>query len=125
MKRSLVFGVAGVIGMVIGLAFLLIPTLGLGAYNVKLDEHTTFVARDYGFTLFMLAAIMWLLRKVDTLKAALRAVITAGFYFMVIGLIVSIWNILAVDVTFMHWVNAVIYLVLGIGFGVLYFKKSE
>ena len=125
MKRSLVFGIAGALGMLFGLVFLILPKFGMGIYMVNLDEATTFVVRDYGFALLGLGVIGWMMRNADSLEDAVRAVVTGIFLFSILGLIVTIWTLVAVNVGIMHWVNLAIYLLLSICFGILFFKKAE
>lgn len=125
MKRSIVFWIAGILGMLFGLGFLLFPQYLLSSYGVTLDARTTFLTRDYGFTLFALGAIVWLMRNTTSIKEAVKAVVTGGLLFSLLGMIVSIWNIAALTVTPMHWVNLAIYVLLTVGFGILFFKKTE
>ena len=99
MKRSIVFWIAGILGMLFGLGFLLFPQYLLRGYGVTLDAHTTFLTRDYGFTLFALGAIVWLMRNTTSIKEAVKAVVIGGLLFSLLGMIVNIWNIAALTVT--------------------------
>lgn len=125
MKRSVIFAVIGILGMLFGLAMLIVPSAFMGTYGVTLDTHTSFITRYYGAALFSFGLIFWLIRKVDSLSAAFKAATTGGFMFGLLGVIVSIWNVLSVPATIMHWVNVTIFVLVAIATGYLYFKKTE
>jgi hypothetical protein len=91
MKLSAFLGLAGAIGIVFGLEFLLIPELALSQYGVPTEPHNLMQARYFGAALLAYGLIYWLARK-STDDITRRALLLAGIVGHLTGLVLSLWS---------------------------------
>jgi hypothetical protein len=118
MKLSAFLGLAGAIGILFGLEFLLIPELALSQYGVPTEPHNQMQARFFGGTLFAFGLIYWLARG-STDPGTRRALLVAAVLGNVIGLALSLWSRSAGLQGVLAWLSAGIYGALLLG--ALYF----
>jgi nitrate reductase gamma subunit len=118
MKLRAFLGLTGVLGMLFGLEFLLIPELALSQYGVPTEPHNQMQARYFGGTLLAFGLIYWLLRG-STDNATRRALLVAGVLGNGIGLVLSLWSRSSGLQGLLAWLSVGIYAALVLG--ALYF----
>jgi hypothetical protein len=113
--------VAAAGSLLFGLAYLLFPERLLSLYGISLDPTNQWVARYLGSILIGIAVINWLGRAAKS-GPALRAIITGTFIVSIIGLVVSIFEVLNGSGNTLVWTTTVIYFLLSLGFGDFVFR---
>lgn len=89
MKLSAFLGLAGALGMLFGLEFLLIPEMALAQYGIPTAAPNLMQARYFGSTLLAFGLLLWLARgTLDT--TARRALLVASLVGNTIGLVLSL-----------------------------------
>ena len=89
MKLSAFLGLAGALGVLFGLEFLLIPDMALAQYGVPTEPANQMQARFFGSTLLAFGLLLWLARgTLDT--TARRALLVASLVGNTIGLVLSL-----------------------------------
>ena len=89
MKLSAFLGLAGALGVLFGLEFLLIPEMALAQYGVPTAAPNLMQARYFGSTLLAFELLLWLARgTLDT--TARRALLVASLVGNTIGLVLSL-----------------------------------
>jgi uncharacterized membrane protein len=114
MKLSAFLGLAGAIGILFGLEFLLIPELALSQYGVPTEPHNLMQARYFGSAVFAYGLIYWLARK-TTDDATRRALLLVGVLGNAIGLALSLWSRSAGLQGLLAWLAVGIYAALLLG----------
>lgn len=108
--------VTGVIGVLFGLAFLLLPSTALAQYGVQTDAAGLFVSQLFGAALLELGLVFFLARGVEN-PATMRGIALAGC----IGELAGFWVALRIQRTgltnTMGWSTVAIYGLLALGFG--------
>ncbi len=114
MKLSGLFALTGVLGVLFGLEFLLIPEMALQQYGVPTEPHNLMQARYFGSTLLAYGLIFWLLRGTRD-DATRRALLLVGVVGNLIALILSLWSRLDGLQGMLAWLSVAIYGVLLLG----------
>jgi FtsH-binding integral membrane protein len=108
MKLAAFLGLSGVLGIVFGLEFLLIPELALSQYGVPTEPHNLMQARYFGSTLLAFGLVSWLARR-TTEDGTRRALLIAGIVGNLIGLVLSLWSRSAGLQGLLAWLSVGIY----------------
>ena len=114
MKVSTFLAIAGALGVVFGLAFLLAPGFALPQYGVPTEPHHLMLARYFGATLVAFGLVLWLLRRTRD-DDALRAILLADVVGNAIGTALSAWSTVVGLQNAMGWSSAAIYGALTLG----------
>lgn len=119
--RSLLLA-AGVIALVFGLGFLLVPRPVLALYGVQTDPAIVLMSRFFGVALVQVGLVLYLIRDVSDVRTQ-RGVIIGSFLGSVAGLVVSLtgqfWGI----VNQLGWSSVAIYALLTLGYGAFMFGR--
>jgi uncharacterized membrane protein len=107
--------VAGVLALVFGLSFLLVPGAMLPLYGIEPAPGTTLMSRFFGVALVNLGLAVYLLRDVRE-AAAQRGLVLAGVAGSAAGLAVAIMGQLEGVVNAMGWSTVAIYGLLLLGY---------
>lgn len=114
MKLSAFLGLAGALGILFGLEFLLIPEMALAQYGVPTEAHNQMQARYFGSTLLAFGLVLWLARgTLDT--TARRALLLASAAGNLVGLLLSLWSRFAGLQSLLAWLSLAIYGALFLG----------
>ena|SRR5437868_10832446 len=89
MKREQFFAIAGVVGALFGLGFLLLPDMSLGTYGVPVDPHNLMQARYFGSALLAVGLMTFLARETQD-AAAIRAVLMGNLVGDIAGGVVTL-----------------------------------
>jgi hypothetical protein len=114
MKLSTFFAVTGVIALLFGAFFLILPEPALQQYGVPTEAHNQMQARYFGATLFQVGLVVWLLRRTQD-AIAVRAVLIAIAVGNALGAAIGIWAGLVKLQNAMVWGSVVLYVVLLLG----------
>ncbi len=120
MKLSLLMTITAIIAFIFGLAFIVAPVPSIKAYGESLDTVGAFLTRYLGAAFLGYAFLAYLNRN-----NASKGVQAGFFVAMVLGFVVALYDAFAGVHTGLIWLNVVIYLLLGIGFGYFAFMKSS
>jgi len=123
MKRNVFMLIAGIIALIFGLGFLIIPSQALSLYGVNPDILASFMTRYFGSALVGVGILLLAVRKSETREAAIKGGTLGLLALTVTGLIVAIWDLIAGSSNNFIWVNIAVYGLLSIGFAYYYFKK--
>lgn len=113
---------AGLIALVFGLGFLLIPRPLLTLYGVPTDPTVVLISRFFGAALVQLGLVLYLIRDVGDLRTQ-RGVIIGSFIGSVAGLVVALTGQFWGLVNSLGWLNVAIYGLLTLGYGSFMFGR--
>jgi hypothetical protein len=113
---------AGVIALLFGLGFLLMPRSMLALYGVPTDPTVVLISRFFGAALVQLGLVLYLIRDVSDLRTQ-RGVVIGSFIGSVAGLVVALtgqfWDL----VNQFGWSTVAIYGLLTLGYGSFVFGR--
>ena len=115
MRLSTLLLVAGLLALVFGLGFLLVPGMLLPLYGLQSDPDTVIMSRFFGVALVNLGAAIYLVREAQE-PSAQRGLVVAGVLGSVAGLGVALAGQLSGVVNAMGWSTVVIYGALLLGY---------
>lgn len=123
MKRNVFMLIAGIIALIFGLGFLLIPDKVLALYGSKADTLALFMSRYFGSALLGVGVLLLAVRAGKTREDAILGGTLGLLTLTLTGLIVAIWDLIAGVSNNLVWLNIAVYGLLTIGFAYFYFKK--
>jgi hypothetical protein len=115
------FGVAAVLTMLLGVAWLVFPQPMLSSWAVQADPVTVYMARRYGGLFFGYSAILWLGRASGP-SPARTAILAGSAIVTTVMAVVSLVGVLSGVVGPAVWSAAVIEALLALGFAHHYAK---
>jgi hypothetical protein len=114
--------IAGIIALVFGLGFLLMPRPMLNLYGVAADPPVVLMSRFFGAALVQLGLVLYLIRDVGDLRTQ-RGVIIGSFIGSVAGLVVALTGQFWGLVNALGWLNVAVYGLLTLGYGSFMFGR--
>jgi len=124
MKLSALFAVAGVIAIVFGLAFLLVPEQLMSQYGLTGGDATLFyIARLFGAALVGIGLMNWSARN-SAASSARGAIVQGNLVADAIGTLVAVMAQLDGVTNALGWSTVAIYALLTLGFAQHQFSKS-
>lgn len=114
MKLSTFFAVTGIIALLFGALFLLLPEPALQQYGVPTDAHNQMQARYFGATLLQVGLLVWLARLTQD-PISIRAILIAIIVGNAIAAAISVWAGLVKLQNSMVWGSVLLYVVLLLG----------
>ncbi|HUF35730.1 MAG TPA: hypothetical protein VMN37_07250 [Gemmatimonadales bacterium] len=108
MRLATLLLVAGVLALVFGLGFLLVPAALLPLYGIDPAADTTLMARFFGAALVHLGTALYLVREVRE-TATQRGLVLAGLVGSAAGMVVALMGQLGGLVNAMGWSTVAIY----------------
>jgi threonine/homoserine/homoserine lactone efflux protein len=116
MNLKLLMSIKSVICWVYGLAFLIIPVQILSIYGATISQDGEMTVRLFGASFILLA--MWLGLERDTSEvSSMRAVAISVAVGDLLGCAIMVYYLLTGTGNILGWFNALLYLLLAIGFG--------
>jgi hypothetical protein len=115
MNVKVFLAIAAAIGVLYGIAFVVIPELTLATYGMAPDGSTVLAGRYFGLTLLGLGLAAWFVRETSDAKA-LRGLLSALAIQSAVGVLVSIFGTVNGTMNAMGWSAVLIYLVLFVGY---------
>jgi len=120
LSTLLLFG--GVLALVFGLGFLLVPRPMLTLYGVPTDPSVVLMARFFGAALVQIGLVLYLIRDVGDPRTQ-RGVVIGSFIGSVAGLVVALTGQFWGLVNQFGWSTVAIYGLLTLGYGSIMFGR--
>src|SRR5687767_2436109 len=124
MRLSTLLLIAGLLGILFGLAFLLAPAATLAPYGASTDAAGILMTRFFGAALLQLGLVLYLVRNVAE-PAAQRAIVTGSFLGSAAGLLVALMGQLSGLINSLGWTTVLIYGLLMIGYASFMFARPR
>ena len=115
MRLNTLLTMAGLLALVFGLGFLLVPAGLLPVYGIQPDPPTALMSRFFGAALVHLGAALYLVREVRE-AGPQRGLVLAGVVGSAAGLAVALIGQLSGVVNIMGWSTVAIYGLLLLGY---------
>jgi hypothetical protein len=116
--------IAGVLGLVFGLGFLLAPRQVLPLYGVTITPTVLLLARFFGAALVQIGMILYLIRDVGDPRTQ-RGVVLGSFLGSLAGLVVALTGQFWGLVNEFGWSSVAIYGLLLLGYGSFIFGSAR
>src|SRR4051812_24839343 len=113
---------AGILGLVFGLGFLLVPRPMLSLYGVPTDPSVVLMARFFGAALVQVGLVLYLIRDVGDPRTQ-RGVVIGSFIGSLAGLVVALTGQFWGLVNQFGWSTVAIYALLTFGYGSIMFGR--
>lgn len=110
-----IFLAGGVLALVFGLSFLVVPATVLAMYGAPTDPATVLMSRFFGVALLQLGLLLYLIRETRD-AATQRAGALAGVVGSIAGLAVALVGVMGGVVNALGWSTVAIYAVLLLGY---------
>lgn len=114
--------IAGILGLVFGLGFLLVPRAMLPLYGVPTDPSVVMMSRFFGAALVQIGLVLYLIRDVGDPRTQ-RGVVIGSFIGSVAGLVVALTGQFWGLVNQLGWSTVAIYALLTFGYGSIMFGR--
>ncbi len=124
MKLNTFLSIAGILALLFGLAFLLVPVQTMANYGVTLDISGQYVARYLGSAFLGLGVLNWSARNAKPNDGGVRAIILGGVILSITGFIASLFDVFTGPGNNLVWSTVVIYFFLMFGYGYFQFRAS-
>jgi hypothetical protein len=124
MKASYMFLLGAILALVFGLAFIVAPAQILALYDITLDPAGLFLARLLGAAFLAFAVTNWLVRNAGPTRER-QAIALGHFVSEAVGFVASLLAQLDGVANGLGWSTVLIYLVLAVGFGYVYFVPER
>jgi len=122
MRLSTLLLIGGLLALVFGLGFLLVPRPMLTFYGVPPDPSVVLMARFFGTALVQLGLVLYLIRDVGDPRTQ-RGVVIGSFIGSVAGLVVALTGQFWGLVNQFGWTTVAIYGLLTLGYGSIMFGR--
>jgi uncharacterized membrane protein YfcA len=116
MPLRTLFLIAGLIALVFGLGFLLMPRPVLAMYGIPPDPTVVLMTRFFGAALVQIGLVLYLIRDVGDPRTQ-RGVVIGSFIGSVAGLVVALTGQFWGLVNQLGWSTVAIYGLLTLGYG--------
>jgi nicotinamide riboside transporter PnuC len=113
---------AGLFGLVFGLAYLFIPAVLLKFFGVELTDSTIMTARFFGGAVLGYGVLAWSARNSED-SATRRAIKLAIFVTTLIALVLSVISVVTKFFNAMGWIPVILFLLIAAAFGYVRFVK--
>lgn len=118
MRLNTLLLIAGLLALVFGLGFLLVPAALAPIYGLEVSPTTVLMSRFFGAALVQVGLILYLVRDVQE-PAVRRSLVVAGIVGSLAGLAVALMGQLNGVVNAMGWSTVAIYGALLLGYASL------
>ena len=122
MRLSTLLLIGGLLALVFGLGFLLVPRPMLTLYGVPIDPSIVLIARFFGAALVQLGLVLYLIRDVGDPRTQ-RGVVIGSFIGSVAGLVVALTGQFWGLINQFGWSTVAIYGLLTLGYGSIMFGR--
>ena len=112
------------IAFLLGLAFLIVPTLAIGQFGVDSYTSTRMMAQFFGTAMLALGLLLWFVKDVNSEVTQKRMGI-ALLVGSVAGLLVTVLGTLAGTMRTNGWMAILLYVILGLGYAFMVFSKPK
>jgi xanthosine utilization system XapX-like protein len=123
MRFNTLLLIAGLLALVFGVGFLLVPVAMLAQYGVHTDAAGLLMSRYFATALIQLGLVFSLVRNVSE-PAAQRAIALAGFLGSLVGLALAVRAVTTGMVNALGWSSVAIYGLLALSYASFAFKAK-
>ncbi len=126
MTHKTVFVFSGVVLLIFGLVWFLIPNVGLGVFghDVQVNDLAAILTRYWGSAFIAFAVLLWLARNAQADSIGVKAITYGGFVLAVTGLVAAVIDYLYGNPNAVIWLSIGLYALFAILYGILLFKKT-
>lgn len=110
----------GILGMIFGLGYLVVPTALLGFFGIEVGPGSAIAARFFGGSIFAWGVLGLTARGVPG-RAGLGAIAGAFFVAFLLGTILAVWGSLAGALNAFGWVAAAFFAIVAAAMGIYRF----
>ncbi len=108
--------ITAIVGLLFGLAYLILPAQLLGFFGVMADDAAVLAGRFFGGAILGYGVLAWLARDLEE-SVSRRVIARTLFVTMALGAILSLVGVLSGVFSAAGWVGVLILLVLALVFG--------
>ncbi|HEY6451297.1 MAG TPA: hypothetical protein VIX87_01720 [Steroidobacteraceae bacterium] len=124
MKLRTFLSIVGVISILFGVGFVIVPVEMLAQYGVAADRSIILMSRFFGTALIQIGLLFWLARSIiDSVGRA--AIVLSGLISMVIGFLVALQGELSGVINALGWSTVVLYALFALGFAYFQFAPRR
>lgn len=124
MSYRIMFVVTAVVTILLGLAFLIVPSIVIEQFGVDDYASTRMVAQFFGTALIALGVVLWFAKDAAD-DASQRGMGIGVLIGAAAGLIVTIMAAVGGTLRAFSWIAILLYLLVGLGFAYLAFLKPR
>ncbi len=126
MTHKNVFVLSGVVLLIFGLVWFLIPNVGLAVFghDVQVNDLAAILTRYWGSAFIAIAVILWLTRSAQADSIGVKAITYGGFALAVTGLVAAVIDWLYGNPNAVIWLSIGLYALFAVLYGILLFKKA-
>lgn len=124
MSYRIMFVISALVAVLLGLAFLIVPSIAIKQFGVDDYASTRMVTQFFGTALLALGPVLWFAGSV-TDEAAQRGMGIGVLVGAAAGLIVTILGTVAGTLRALGWVAMLLYVLTGLGFAYLIFLRHH
>ena len=126
MTHKNVFVLSGVVLLIFGLVWFLIPNVGLGVFghDVQVNDLPAILTRYWGSAFIAIAVILWLARNAQVDSIGVKAITYGGFVLAVTGLVAAVIDFLYGNPNAVIWLSIGLNALFALLYGILVFKKA-
>ena len=124
MSYRIMFVITALVAFLLGLAFLIVPSIAIKQFGVDDYASTRMVTQFYGTAMLALGLVLWFAGSV-TDEAAQRGMGIGVLVGAAAGLIVTILSTVGGTLRALGWVAMLLYVLIGLGFAYLIFLKPR
>lgn len=126
MTHKNVFVLSGVVVLIFGLVWFLIPNVGLAVFghDLQVNDLAAILTRYWGSAFIAIAVILWLARNAQADSIGVKAITYGGFVLAITGLVAAVIDWLYGNPNGVIWLSIGLYALFAILYGILTFKKA-
>ena len=124
MSYRIMFVITALLTCLLGLAFLIVPSIAIKQFGVDDYASTRMVTQFYGTAMLALGVVLWFAGSV-TDEAAQRGMGIGVLVGAAAGLIVTLLGTFGGTLRALGWVAMLLYVLVGLGFAFLIFLKPR
>lgn len=126
MSYKVMFVLNALIAVVVGLALLFVPAIGLDQFGTEKYESTVFITRLYGLAAFTIGLLLWFAKNIPDANIQKQLGVVM-FVSSLIGLVVSIIGVSPASgvIRVNSWIPIVVFAVSTLGYGFILFLKPR
>lgn len=127
MKHRTLFLIGSIVLLIYGLMWFVFPTFGLSmhGHEVTANDLPSGIARYWGSAYLAMAVILWMAKDGNADSVAVRGILAGGVVMCTLGLVAALLDVVYAHPNGMIWIAVGLYLLFGIWFIVLLFRKKE
>jgi hypothetical protein len=126
MSYKVLFVLNALVAIVVGLALLFVPAIGLDQFGTEKYEATIFVARLFGLAAFTIGLLLWFAKNISDANIQKQMGVVM-FVSAIIGLVVTVIGVSPASgvIRLNSWIPIVLFALSALGYGFMLFLKPR